>query len=311
MKTFLLALSALLLTGFAVEAAWQDDYAQLLRKYVTPTGVRYGAWKKDAANMAAIDRVVDGIGKSKADDLAFYINAYNAWILHEALAKYPTKSVKDALFTFFLANRITVGGNRISFNKLEKEIIRGKFKEPRIHFALNCASRSCPPLLPEPFNARQLDAQLEQLAKAFVNTENGVCVTKSGVKLSKIFDWYKEDFGGVEGRWRFDNQRRRSRFPRARRFPTRTTTGDSTRRASGAVAMINLRQFALVALALVRVAQGGEVTIAGAATLVPLIGEAAKILREEEGMHMDSGCLKRAAARSGSERSAMMRSKSR
>lgn len=187
---------------------WQSEYATLLRKYAEPDGVRYSAWKKNAEDMAAIQRVVDGIARDERKDLPFYLNAYNAWILHEALAKYPTKSVKDTLFTFFLTDRIRVGGQKMSFNKLEKEVIRGKFKEPRIHFALNCASRSCPPLLPEPFASRKLDAQLEGLAKTFANSESGVQMRKNGVALSKIFDWYQEDFGGTPAVISFLNKRR-------------------------------------------------------------------------------------------------------
>ena len=93
------------------------------------------------------------------------MNAYNAWILREALAKYPTKSVKDLLFTFFTGKRIKVAGQQTSFDKLEKETIRAKFGEARIHFALNCASRSCPPLQPEAFRGDRLDAQFEKSRK--------------------------------------------------------------------------------------------------------------------------------------------------
>lgn len=193
--------------------AWPEDYGVLLKKYVTPGGVRYAAWTANASDTAAIQRVVEAIGKEKTDDLAFYLNAYNAWILHEALAKYPTKSVKDPLFSFFLANRIRVRGEKMSFNHLEKDIIRGKFKEPRVHFALNCASRSCPPLRPEPFRAETLDAQLDALANGFVNSERGVRVSGTTVHLSKIFEWYKDDFGGASGEISFINQHRKQPLP--------------------------------------------------------------------------------------------------
>jgi hypothetical protein len=209
----ILVVLALVFAGGSVWADWSTDYARVLRKYVTADGVRYAAWKKNGDDIAAIQRVVDGIAASKESDLAFYLNAYNAWILHEALAKYPTKSVKDTLFTFFLGNRIVVGGKKMSLNSLEKEVIRAKFKEPRVHFALNCASRSCPPLNPEPFGAGSLDVTLEKLAKSFVNSERGVRVSKGGVELSKIFDWYKDDFGGPAGVLKFINQRRTEAIP--------------------------------------------------------------------------------------------------
>jgi hypothetical protein len=200
---------------------WVETYNRLLTKYVTDAGVKYAAWKSDPADMKAIQDVVDGIanekvgGKSKSDQLAFYINAYNAWILHEALAKYPTKSVKDALFTFFLSKRIKVAGEQMSFNGLEKDIIRQKFGEPRVHVALNCASKSCPPLNREAFRGDQLDRQLEKLAVAFVNSTKGVemMADQKSAALSMIFNWYKDDFKGVAGPIAFINQRRKPPLP--------------------------------------------------------------------------------------------------
>ena len=111
---------------------------------------------------------------SKNDQLAFYINAYNAWILNEALGKYPTKSVKDTFFTFFTGKRIKVASQQTSFNALEKETIRSKFGDPRIHFALNCASKSCPPLLAGAFRGSSLESQMETLSRNFINTQRGV-----------------------------------------------------------------------------------------------------------------------------------------
>jgi hypothetical protein len=202
-------------------ASWVETYNRLLTKYVTDAGVKYAAWKSDPADMKAIQDVVDGVagekveGKSRNDQLAFYLNAYNAWILHEALEKYPTKSVKDALFTFFLTKRIKVAGQQMSFNGLEKDIIRQKFGEPRVHVALNCASRSCPPLNREPFRGEKLDRQLEKLTVAFVNSKKGVepLPDQKSVALSMIFNWYKDDFKGVGGPIAFINQRRNPPLP--------------------------------------------------------------------------------------------------
>ncbi|HEX8897648.1 MAG TPA: DUF547 domain-containing protein [Chthoniobacterales bacterium] len=214
---------ALLFATVAVSRAesWTDTYNRLLGKYVTAGGVKYAEWKANAADMQALQSVVDGIAKEnvaamgKQQQLAFYINAYNAWILHEALGKYPTKSVKDALFTFFTGKRITVAGQQMSFNALEKDTIRSKFGEPRVHFALNCASRSCPPLNRAAFSADKLDGQFETLAKGYVNSEHGVqfnAATKSA-ELSKIFDWYKDDFKADGGALAFINKRRATPIP--------------------------------------------------------------------------------------------------
>ena len=220
MKAALLPIVLSLFTVLGdVQAGWEDEYARLLQKYVTPAGVRYAAWKANADDVKALDSVVAGIAAQPAsrakskEQLAFHLNAYNAWILHEALAKYPTKSVKDPLFTFFTGKRITVAGEKMSFNHLEKEIIRPRFNEPRIHFALNCASRSCPPLRSEPYTAASLEAQLAEQTRSFIQTPKGVIVGKESAALSKIFDWYKEDFGGEPGVVAFINQRRTSPLP--------------------------------------------------------------------------------------------------
>ena len=201
--------------------SWMEPYNRLLGKYVTSGGVKYAEWKNNAADVQALQAVVDGIAKEgisgldKRQQLAFYLNAYNAWILHEALGKYPTKSVKDTFFTFFTSKRIKVAGQETSFNSLEKETIRSKFSEPRVHFALNCASRSCPPLNREAFSGPKLDEQFEKLAKGYVNSEKGLKYNAAAkaAELSKIFDWYKDDFKAEGGPLAFINKRRATPIP--------------------------------------------------------------------------------------------------
>ena len=205
----------------AQTSSWVAEYNRLLGKYTTSTGVKYGAWKADAADLQALQGVVDAIAKENVaalgqkEQLAFYVNAYNAWILHEALEKYPTNSVKDALFTFFTSKRIKVAGQQTSFKALEDGTIRAKFGEPRIHFALNCASRSCPPLNQEAFQASKLEAQFEKLAKGYVNADKGVRLSADGktAELSQIFDWYKADFKNG-GPLEFINKRRSTPIPK-------------------------------------------------------------------------------------------------
>ena len=224
-------LTATALVAHAEKASkWTDDYGALLGKYVTPAGVKYAAWKANAEDVQTIQSVVDAIAKEnvsslgKQEQLAFYLNAYNAWILHEALGKYPTKSVKDVAFTFFTGKRIKVAGEESSFSALEKETIRGKFSEPRVHFALNCASRSCPPLNAEPFRADKLEAQFEKLVKAFINSDRGVrqSADGKGVELSKIFDWYKDDFKGQDGVIGFINKHRSAPLPKEAKISYQT-----------------------------------------------------------------------------------------
>jgi hypothetical protein len=223
LSRYLLALFLAGVTGHAAVGKtsenWMESYDRLLKKYVTPSGVKYAAWKGNASDLQELNNVVEAIGAAdvgsmgKNDQLAFYINAYNAWILHEALGKYPTKSVKDTLFTFFTGKRIKVAGEQTSFNRLEKETIRSKFRDPRVHFALNCASQSCPPLNQEAFRGGSLDSQMEKLARNFVNTPKGVSYQEGSktAELSKIFDWYKGDF--KEGPLPFINKRRSKPLP--------------------------------------------------------------------------------------------------
>ena len=199
---------------------WTETYNRLLSKYATSGGVKYAEWKTNAADLQALQTVVDGIAKENASgmgkqqQLAFYCNAYNAWILQKALEKYPTKSVKDALYTFFTSKRITVAGEQTSFKALEDNVIR-KLGDPRIHFALNCASRSCPPLGRQAFTAGNLEGQFETLTKGYVNSERGMRYNAANktAELSKIFDWYKDDFKSEGGVVAFINKRRSSPLP--------------------------------------------------------------------------------------------------
>ncbi len=177
-------------------------YVELLASYATPEGVRYSAWHANAEDMDKLQMVVDFYANTRPPkdhdtSLAWHLNAYNAWILHNILKKYPTKGPLDGETLFFHGNRITISGKQTSFDHLEQKVIRPTFKEPRIHFALNCASESCPPLNTKPFTAAKLDTDLERLTLEFINKNpQGVVSERSGIKLSKIFEWYADDFGG-------------------------------------------------------------------------------------------------------------------
>jgi hypothetical protein len=128
--------------------------------------------------------------------------------------KYPTKGPLDGETLFFHGNRIVISGRKTSFDNLEKKVIRPTFKEPRIHFAVNCASESCPPLDIKPFTAATLDVDLDRLTRRFIN-ENPQGVVPSGnkVKLSKIFEWYADDFGGKDQLISYINRYRNAPIP--------------------------------------------------------------------------------------------------
>ena len=143
-------------------------------------------------------------GLKQPEKLAFYLNAYNAWILKVMLDHYPTKSIKDTMYFVFRRNIITVAQKKTSFHALENDVIRKQFNEPRIHFALNCASASCPPLHSRAFEIGTLEETLAFLTKDFVtNNPLGLRTLNNDRELfaSKIFEWYAEDFekdaGGI------------------------------------------------------------------------------------------------------------------
>ena len=196
-------------------AAEPASYRELLARYVTPQGVDYQQWSRSSADLSQLSEVSRyyATHQPPAEEqsaFAWYLNAYNAWILQRILSDWPNEGPLDASLLFFHKKSIVVSGKSMSLLHLENEVIRKKFSDPRLHFALNCASRSCPPLHNEPFEGRNLDRVLESLTNAFLN-ENPQALqeTESEVRLSKIFKWYEEDFGGRENLVPFINRYRK------------------------------------------------------------------------------------------------------
>lgn len=185
--------------------SFPPEYKTLLSKYVKGDLVDYQAWSENEADLNTLKKVTEyfsenTIPKERQAALAWYLNAYNAWILDRILSKYPTKGpISGGDLLFFHKKKIRVAGKKMSFDTLEQKIIRPEFKESRIHFALNCASISCPPLRNEPYEGSKLLRQLNEQTDQFINhNPNGVQVSGKTMKLSKIFDWYAVDFGGKD-----------------------------------------------------------------------------------------------------------------
>ncbi|MGK0358985.1 MAG: hypothetical protein ACI9U2_001280 [Bradymonadia bacterium] len=140
--------------------------------------------------------------KTPQEQLAFWINAYNAHTINAVLAHWPKiASVGEVYpdFGFFKRAEMVVGGKKYALNDIENKIIRPTFKDPRIHAALNCASISCPPLAGSAFHASTLDSQLDQVMGAFINDAKRNQIGADGVQLSEIFNWYKDDFKAAGG----------------------------------------------------------------------------------------------------------------
>ncbi len=235
----LLPLALAIFTTISTAFAWESSYDSLLQKYVKGSGVNYASWHKNTADRKAISEITGAIasaslsGKSKDEKLAFYLNAYNANILDKILAEYPTDGPGGGGFfgrnKFFKSINFSVAGKTTNFSALENEIIRPTFNEPRIHFALNCASDSCPPLHGKAFNAATLDATLTQLTKNFVNNDpDGVKIKGSTAYISKIFNWYADDFKTAGGAASYINQYRTTKLPKKIKFQDYKWTLNST-----------------------------------------------------------------------------------
>ena len=141
---------------------------------------------------------------STKEKLSFWINAYNAYTLKIVIDHYPVKSIKDIKSGWFSSGPwskefIPLFKDKISLDHIEHEIVRKQFNEPRIHFALNCASIGCPSLMQASFTATKLEEQLDQSATHFLKNENKNFVKDSTLYISKIFKWYGDDFDSQFG----------------------------------------------------------------------------------------------------------------
>ena len=186
-------------------------FTEVLQDYVNAGEVNYTALLSDDRLQVYISVLEntnpDTITESKAQ-LAFWLNAYNAFTLQIILQNFPVKSINDLHWgglylgtvlkkTIWDKKFITIYGNSYSLNHIEHKIVRAFYDDARVHFALVCASKSCPPLRPEAYEASRLDAQLDDQARIFFSQpeKNHFDLEKQRAYLSKILDWFKSDFG--------------------------------------------------------------------------------------------------------------------
>jgi hypothetical protein len=181
---------------------------QLVKTHVKPNGmVDYKGFVREKNKLESYlkllsDNAPDRKTWSKNQQLAYWINAYNAFTVKLIVDNYPTKSIRDLgpklkiplikdvwHFQFF-----KIGGVASSLDEIEHSILRKEFEEPRIHFAINCASVSCPPLLNEAFVAEKLEAQLEKVTLGFINDPIRNKIAADHAQISSIFSWFQGDF---------------------------------------------------------------------------------------------------------------------
>ncbi len=177
----------------------------MLKAHVDPaTGmVNYDGFKEKSAELDAyLDSTIatTDLSKLSADQqFAFYINAYNAYTIKLILENYPgVKSIRDIAENPWKIERWNVAGETLSLDQIEHEKLRPVFKDPRIHFAVNCASIGCPPLRAEAFVADRLEEQLEAATKQSLMQPKYAQVKKGTLHLSSLLDWYGKDFTDPE-----------------------------------------------------------------------------------------------------------------
>lgn len=194
----------------AVTSYSDETFIALVERYVIDDSVDYSAWQASAEDMAALDRQVAMIAEvspdshpdlfpDKASQNRYWINSYNALVVDAVLEYWPLQSVKDVKLSltsrlipgkgFFYDRDVVVGGKKTNLLQLEKAFLRSQ-NDPRLHFALNCASGSCPVLRPSDWSEEELD----KASREFVNNPDNVRVETNSVYLNEIFKWYKKDF---------------------------------------------------------------------------------------------------------------------
>lgn len=181
-----------------------SNWNQLLQTYVSSKGVvNYSSWKE---NMAGLNDYITELGNdspdknwSRSEKMAYWMNLYNAATIKLILDNFPVKSIMDINNSKPWDKKwIKVGANTYSLNQIENDIIRPRFGDGRIHFAINCAAKSCPPISNKAFTASNVNSSLARLTRNFVNNTAFNKISANQLELSNIFNWYAKDFGNVK-----------------------------------------------------------------------------------------------------------------
>lgn len=187
-------------------------WTELLKKYLIkdhPSGINRFQYSKVSENdKTALQRYVDALENVKVRDLnrreqmAYWINLYNALTVKVIIEHYPIKSIRDIDLASsrgpWDAKLVTIEGKDVSLNDIEHRILRPVYKDNRVHYAVNCASIGCPNLLPNAFTSQNLDQQLDEGAREYVNHPRGVAIDGKRMTLSSIYRWFQEDFKSSE-----------------------------------------------------------------------------------------------------------------
>ena len=216
MKRLVLLIAILMVFPAVSSSAAEPDYSawgELLKAHYDPArGMNYAALKRDRAKLEKLrDQMagVDVASLTKNEQLAYWINLYNISTVAVVADNYPVGSIRDIStdpiirLNVFKKDYVKGPNGPMSLNDVENIRIREGFGDARIHFAINCAAASCPPIRTEPFVGSRLDEQLDDQARRFLNGPNGVHFRRNrgglDVYTTKIMDWFGEDFEKAGG----------------------------------------------------------------------------------------------------------------
>ncbi len=176
-----------------------------LKRYVFKGKVNYPAWNRDSSSLNTYLDSLRTLPKtliqkaSKDALLALYINTYNAYTIKAVLNHPKIKSIQDIKPKIWDQKFIHLSGDTLSLNHLENKILRPQFKDPRIHFAIVCASISCPPLINKAYTPLNVHSLMTANTKSYLADKQQNDFTEHTSRISKIFKWFKEDFEAYQG----------------------------------------------------------------------------------------------------------------
>ena len=176
---------------------------QVLAAHVRDGIVDYPSMQGDGrlpTYLALLDRVDPSMLSTRHERLSFWINAYNAFAIQGIIDRYSPQTYVGR-YRYFIGKDYRVGGATINLYDLERQVLIKQFQEPLVHFAIVCASRSCPKLQSWAYEPDRLEQQLEQVARTFVNdpSRNRFDQVKKVASLSMIFKWFEDDFSRAAG----------------------------------------------------------------------------------------------------------------
>ena len=212
----LVTIDAAIPENFPTDRFSHDVLEQLLQTYVDGAGdVDYERWQQNAPDLQRLESYLAAVSryspestpekfKTKQDELAYWLYAYNAYVVKSILDRWPLVSVTSVKapiefvkgLGFFYQLRFVFGGKHYSLYAVENDIIRASYRDARIHFVLNCGSESCPVLRPELPSGTELESYLQQAAVDFVSDRRNVSIDhdEKEIVLSTIFKWFRKDF---------------------------------------------------------------------------------------------------------------------